>query len=352
VSTPPAPVAPRSQVDADHEQVEYDFADWSPEWRQALEFHLRGAEVPFLWEAPALLVSPRVHQEQIDDLVAYIERAPRSIPNERRPPRTEADATPPVDHGDHVRNESTPWATFRADLSTAARAWRKAPGLPLVTALLLGAEYSIGAAADSDPRLFVLLFGFAVVSLGFVGTQTIWYLRTFRGAAMNRDEILPFTWAYFGRYFRLGLIVWLITLPFTIVGTAIGGVSFFVVTVIWWLFLDVTLTFVTPALAYSTRSAASALRIGVRTIKNEWPRSMWYVLTPGLASGAVALLRPGAVIGPLGSLVLGFVGGLLALWFKGAITAFYLRRHPETAQDGAAFGEPYDWRWDEETAIS
>src|SRR5439155_25886579 len=57
--------------------------------------------------------------------------------------------------------------------------------------------------------------------------------------------------------------------------------------------LDFALTFVTPALAFSTRRAKEALAMGLRMIPSEWPRAALYVLVPPLAILLVAHLVPG-----------------------------------------------------------
>jgi hypothetical protein len=62
-------------------------------------------------------------------------------------------------------------------------------------------------------------------------------------------------------------------------------------------------------------------------IKREWPASAWYLLTPGLTLGLVSgelqlsSLDPGA---PL-RLAIVTATTILAVWFKGAIVAFYMR---------------------------
>src|SRR5437870_12274959 len=106
--------------------------------------------------------------------------------------------------------------------------------------------------------------------------------------------------------------------------------------------MDFALTLVTPALAYTTRSAVRAVRIGFAMIGQTWPRSALYVLCPPLA---LNLLN---YVSPFGGLVLQltttFVVTLVGLLAKGAIAAFYLRERGSYSEDGAAYRVPPDRR--------
>ena len=101
---------------------------------------------------------------------------------------------------------------------------------------------------------------------------------------------------------------------------------------------DVALTFVTPALALSVRSCRESLRRGFRTLGETWPSCALYALTPGIAFVAISVWVP-TPGGVLGSALVAAAGGLLALWFKGAVVAFYLRLHPRVADSGAAYAD-------------
>jgi hypothetical protein len=141
------------------------------------------------------------------------------------------------------------------------------------------------------------------------------------------------------RFVVLGLLFGLTLLTFLFVAVRIlgmevplvGGVALIVG-------VDFLLTFVTPALAYSTRSVPSALSIGLTLIRQTWPRSALYVLCPPLALNALNYMFPvGGVI--VHSIVTAAVvlTGLLA---KGAIAAFYLRERGSYSEDGAAYIGP------------
>src|SRR5207247_11202300 len=55
---------------------------------------------------------------------------------------------------------------------------------------------------------------------------------------------------------------------------------------------DFLLTFVTAALAYTTRSAVRGLAMGVAMIRQTWPRSALYVLCPPLALNLLHVIHP------------------------------------------------------------
>ena len=63
----------------------------------------------------------------------------------------------------------------------------------------------------------ILLF-----SIGWNGTQRIWFLRAFRGLGLSRSEGWGFTWRFLGRFLVLGLIVGAVWLPILLVGMVKG----------------------------------------------------------------------------------------------------------------------------------
>ena len=97
---------------------------------------------------------------------------------------------------------------------------------------------------------------------------------------------------------------------------------------------DFALTFVTPALAFTTRSVWKALGIGLRMIRQTWPRSGLYVLCPPLAVNFVNVVFPMHQIGL--RLSVAAVATLLGLIAKGATAAFYVREKAISCPDGAA----------------
>ena len=159
--------------------------------------------------------------------------------------------------------------------------------------------------------------------------QRIWFLRVWRGSVLELHEIVPFTWRFIGRYVVLGFVAGLVLcIPFLTANAIFGandrgaviafGVALGVLGDIW-------LTFVTPTLAFTTRSVRHALGIGTRMLRTMWPGCAWYALTPGLVLASFGYLLPQRIA----AIPLAAVGAVVALWFKGAVAAFYLRVHPE-----------------------
>jgi hypothetical protein len=332
IEEPPQPADTAAAAAADHEQLDFDFADWPRLWRDALDLLLRGADIAHVWTSPTSLVVPRQRREEIEDFIEYVEGndAPLS----------------PDEHGSepaiqpYQRDDSTPWATFRGDLRASARAWKTAPGLVVTTGSLLVVEYALGAASVSSAWFFVPIIAVNILAAGFSGTQRIWYLRAFNNERLRASELSPLTTAFLGRFIRLGIVTSLAGIPITTAFTIAAGHTGLVIgSVIWWLVIDFALTFVTPALAFTTHSVRGAFAIGRRMIVDTWPTSRWYVFTPGLAVAALVWTRPLAIIGAWGAAGIGIGGGMLALWFKGAIAAYYLRRYPETNPDGAVYDD-------------
>jgi uncharacterized RDD family membrane protein YckC len=58
---------------ADHEQLEYDLSDFTPERREAVTFWLVTSEIPFEWEPDGLLVVPSKWQLEVDAIVESME---------------------------------------------------------------------------------------------------------------------------------------------------------------------------------------------------------------------------------------------------------------------------------------
>ncbi len=65
------------------------------------------------------------------------------------------------------------WRLFTADLRTAARAWKLAPGLPALTLVVIVVGHTVGALLPAGFTVFMLPL--IVVEGGFYGTQRLWY---------------------------------------------------------------------------------------------------------------------------------------------------------------------------------
>jgi hypothetical protein len=162
-------------------------------------------------------------------------------------------------------------------------------------------------------------------------------------------EALSLTFRYFGRFFVLGLLVFAVSLvallPLIVatvshmstaadgsVTTSGTGLGYLVYGALVTLVLDVVLTFVTPALVFTSHRVGTALRVGLRLLRVTWPHTALYVMVPPLAAVLVSLYAglPAAVSVPLV-----VVSTLLNLVVKGATAAYYLRVMPSVGIDGA-----------------
>jgi hypothetical protein len=227
---------------------------------------------------------------------------------------------------------------FRDDLRLSLSAWRAAPAMPTLTAAL--------AALASLPIVFAghpgaatatsfLLLPVSLFILGFRGTARVWFVRVWQGNAMSLGEVWTLSWRFLGRMLVLGLLV---AIPYaaalgifygaiypagfsalTTLGIA-GGISTFL--------LDVALTFVVPAIVFTSPSAREACRIGLRMLKEHRRHALAYLLAPPLALAVVSRLIVRATPGGAVYLIEQVVIALLDVLFKGAITAYYLRHAP------------------------
>jgi hypothetical protein len=180
----------------------------------------------------------------------------------------------------------------------------------------------------------ILALPVEIVLAGFFGAQRVWFARLYRGDELHWRDIWQMTSSFIGRFVALGLIVGVASIPVSLgitVALLRSGASFRAVVAVnvgYGLLLDVALTFVVPALALTTASVRIAGRIGFRMIRQTWPSCAWYIFTPGLTLAALAQLFRPASSGLATTVVTIAVTSALALWFKGAIVAFYLRQNP------------------------
>lgn len=236
--------------------------------------------------------------------------------------------------------QGTGWQEFKGDLKLALSTWGKAPALPLISLALAAVGYL-------PPPWIFLLLPISILGMGWVGTERVWYLRLFRGRGISPGELWKLTRAFILRYIFLGVIVGLVMLPVLFIvgmvaaegfgrGTEGFPLSFFIPFLIITVIIDVALTFVTPALAFTTGQIGAAFRIGFRTLREEWPRSAWYALIPPFALVIISRWTSSTGLETTQQTAFGIGAAMLNLWFKGATAAFYLRRH-EVGVWGAAF---------------
>jgi len=249
-----------------------------------------------------------------------------------------------------ARQEGSPWGMYKADLKWSANALRRDPLLAVITiATFVALEFTFRMGHRPNGWLIFFAFAAELYLAGFVGLQRVWFLRKLRNVSFSAREYWTMPWRFFGQFFRLSVLISIISIPVFIPlivttlpppGTRSTDTTPFPTSVrillFAWSFLgDVLLTFVIPALSLNVRSARDAIRLGWRTMKRTWPVNAWYLFTPGLTLFALSALLPQSVI-PIGlALAIGVVSGLLGLWFKGAVVAFYVRSVPPASIDGS-----------------
>src|SRR6266496_6430486 len=140
---------------------------------------------------------------------------------------------------------------FRADLRSTLGVLRTRPVLPLMS-------MAVWALPTLLPQaLFVLAAPVSIFSIGYPGTERLWILKGLRGLPFTFEQALTSTGWYISRFFRLGLLVAPLPMAGVILGWAAGRsvTSIIIGAGVASLLLDFGLTFVTPALAFSTKRA-------------------------------------------------------------------------------------------------
>jgi hypothetical protein len=244
-------------------------------------------------------------------------------------------------------------AQLVADVGRTLRAWRAAPLLPVVA---LGVGVAQLLAAVEQPAVALLAALLALLLLGWPCAERVWLLRIWTGRSMTLAQAWRGTLDCFGRMLVLGLVVLLggallllplgVALALQVEVAADGAVALpggepdwvgpyvAVVTAVGYC----VLTFVTPALAYSTRRVRDALRIGLRLLRVSLPQTAGYVLLPALvAAGGTALTY--RHLDAVAVLVTVLSAAALALG-RGATASYYVRTVPGAGPDGAVRLEP------------
>jgi len=234
-----------------------------------------------------------------------------------------------------------------ADVSAAGRALAAQPTVALVSICLWWFPILVAAGTSGSPHRNPWL-GAADVALllvfcGWAGAERIFFLRHFAGRAVTLRHLLYLVKAFVGRFLALGLLAAVAMVVWSVLLSVLsgGGVKAQaprsrIGTMAFTLALDVSLTFVPAALAFTTRSVRRALRIGFAMIRQTWPRCALYVLCPPLALNLNSVIYHPADL-PMLRLLGAAALAVVALLAKGATVAFYLRQLPVNNDDGAAY---------------
>lgn len=255
-------------------------------------------------------------------------------------------------------------ARFRQDVGWAVSVCRAHPLLPVLS-LLIGLAPLVSSAGShrsthngtvttppasaAHTGLGILVGALVIALVGWPGAQRLWFLRAASGRRLAAGEALRVTFRYFGRFAVLGLVLAAAFVPILIPaavwyavhtqrladGTVITPAPsgwILLIGALATVLLDVALTFVTPALVFTSHRVRDALRVGFRLLRASWPAAAPYALVPPLAAVAVSLysgLRPAV------SIPLVAASTMVNLIVKGATAAYYLRVMPSVGVDGA-----------------
>jgi hypothetical protein len=175
--------------------------------------------------------------------------------------------------------------------------------------------------------------GFAVglVSIGWIGTQLVWYRRIFAGqGGMSVEDLVQVTFRFIVPYLLLSVIASLPGAAFLLLtGIKTHSLAFIstpsgrAALLAYVALLQAVGTFVFPAVAFSTRKVTKAIPAGLAMLVRTWPQNWPYAVVPGLIDALVAGIywwlplwaRP----------VLEVVSTLVLLALAGAIARYYLR---------------------------
>ena len=229
---------------------------------------------------------------------------------------------------------SIPPSQFWTDTKAAARACFGGSRLLIATLAIEVIPPALNAAAGADSLGALALLAVLVElgTIGFYGTQRVWLLRISRGDDLSVSEVYSLTKGYFGRFFGLGVRVFL---PFGLVVALVAvttrnNVATLVAAALVGYVLDILLTFVVPDLTFGAASAKHAWESGRALLRQSWPQSRWYVLAPGIALLAVTNALGGSSHSIWIVIPESVVSAVLSLIFRGAILAYYVRLRPDT----------------------
>jgi hypothetical protein len=240
-------------------------------------------------------------------------------------------------------------AELWTDLASAARALVGQPAVPLVSIAAMLVPTAVPTSGQhSGVVSWVIALGSLALSfvlLGWYGAQRVFFQRHREGKPVTLRHLLRLVIPFAGRFIALGFLCGIVVAVLMFAAAFAFGwselqagetpawlpVTFGVVFV----GMDFALTFVTPALAYTTHSAVRALGIGFGMIRQTWPRCALYVLCPPLALSIMSWVFPVSIL--VAQLALTAVLVVVSLLAKGAIAAFYLRERGSYSDNGAAY---------------
>ena len=233
-------------------------------------------------------------------------------------------------------------AEFWGDVKKALGAWRARPSFVLL-ALVFHIPFWFAPVYDWAAPIGSLMY---IAYVGFVGTERLWYLATWKGMTLTPKEIAGATWSYWPRFAVLGVVSTvayiLLTVPLSGIGYLLPSGSLLEETVVRGLSVlgvDLVLTFMSPALAYTTKDPRNGMALGWRFLTEQGRGITPYALAPPLLMIGLLQRTPNEFLALEVRLPVGLVASLLYLLLKGATAAKYLRHHEVTAEPAVSLIE-------------
>lgn len=214
---------------------------------------------------------------------------------------------------------------FAGDLVGAVRALARVPLVPLITIGLV----VLGAALTG--QIFFVSLPLSLFETGWAGTQQIWTLGVEVDRPVSTDEVWLVTWRYVGRYFLLSLSYApiMILLTYILIWRQDGLVFSDNIRYVFagpLVLIEIALTFVVPALAFSTRSLRQAFRIGLRLLRRNWRRDFVYAIAPAVTlQSAYTFISPAFDASFAEQVAVGWLLALVALVLRVTIAREYVR---------------------------
>lgn len=177
-------------------------------------------------------------------------------------------------------------------------------------------------------------------AVGFYGAERWWYAQVASGVAPPRSTLWRVSWSYFWRYVRLGLVTVVLVVPVApfLVAARHSTLRTSIALGVWAFALDIAFTFVTPALAFSTDSAWSALKIGAAALNRLWPLDWVYAVVPPMALTILTRFVPHAFGPRVATAAAGAAAQVLTVLFAGATALLYIREVDPEAPERLRYG--------------
>lgn len=158
-----------------------------------------------------------------------------------------------------------------------------------------------------------------VVWAGWLGTERVVIARAARGEELDARNAWGSVRILGPRFIRLALALLPLGLLLVLAGGTLGAASlrYRLVLAVVVLAVGIGLTFVTPALVFTTSRLRDAVPIGWRLLRTTWPETWAHAVVPAATMAAVAALALDAVVWVLAVEV-------LALVFRGATALRYV----------------------------